>query len=179
MTCAQCTIRCPRGVPIIDVMKAVRGLLVLANQEPASLHAATASLASLGNPWGQAPEKRREWSEGLGVKRFSAGTGLLYFPCCTSAYDPRAQGIARSTAKVLQAAGVDFGTLSEGEVCCGESARKGGSEELFLKLAQTNIELFKSSGVPRILVSSPHCFHTFKNEYPELGGRFEVVHFTE
>lgn len=179
MTCGQCTIRCPRGVPIMDVMKAVRGMLVSANQEPASLHAATTSLASLGNPWGQAPEKRGECLDGLGVKRFAAGTGLLYFPCCTSAYDPRARGIAMSTAKILQAAGVDFGTLSEGEACCGESARKAGSEELFRKLAQTNIELFKVSGVMRILVSSPHCFHTFKNEYPMLGGRFEVVHFTE
>ena len=179
MTCGLCTSRCPRGVPIIDIMKAVRNVAVSAGMEPASLHSAMASLASLGNPWSQAPEKRTEWTEGMGIKAHSPGTELLYFPCCTSAYEPRARSIARSTAMILQASGVDFGILGAAEVCCGESARKSGYEGLFKNLAGTNIKTFSQVGVTRILTSSPHCYYTFKNEYSLLGGRFEVVHFTE
>jgi len=179
MTCGLCTSRCPRGVPIMDIQRAVRKVLVVSGMEPASLHSALASLASLGNPWSQPAEKRTDWTESLEVKYFSQGTELLYFPCCTSAYDPRARNIARSTARILKAAGADFGILGESEVCCGESARKAGSEELFQNLAGTNIKSFKDRGVARILTSSPHCYHSLRNDYPSLGGRFEVVHITE
>ncbi|MEW6033684.1 MAG: (Fe-S)-binding protein [Chloroflexota bacterium] len=179
MTCGQCTVRCPRGVPIIDVMKAVRRLLVGSGTAPARLHSAMTSLSSLGNPWLQEREKRTDWAGGLGVKRFTSGMELLYFSCCTAAYDPRAMGIARATVRVLQKAGVDFGILGSAEVCCGESARKAGNESLFRSLAQTNIESFGRNGVTRVLTSSPHCYYSFRNEYPQLGAAFEVVHFTQ
>jgi Fe-S oxidoreductase len=87
--------------------------------------------------------------------------------------------VARATTAVLQKAGVEFGILGEAENCCGESIRKTGDEELFKRLARENIKAFIDHGVKRILVNSPHCYHTFKNEYPEFRVDFEVVHVTE
>jgi Fe-S oxidoreductase len=87
--------------------------------------------------------------------------------------------VAAATAKILQKAGVDFGTLGTKESCCGESIRKAGDEEAFKGLARENIKAFIDAGVKRILVSSPHCYHTFKNEYSEFMMNLEVVHVTE
>jgi len=84
-----------------------------------------------------------------------------------------------ATANVLKAAGVDFGILGSKEVCCGESIRKTGNEDLFKSLARENIKTFIDHGVQRILVSSPHCYHTFVNEYPEFKAYFDVVHISE
>ncbi|MFC1919724.1 (Fe-S)-binding protein [Chloroflexota bacterium] len=179
VTCGLCTSRCPRGVPIIEIMRSVRRIMVGAGMAPESLRSVSASLGSLGNPWGQDREKRTDWTDGLDVKLFVKGMELLYFPCCTAQYDPVANRIARSTVRVLQEAGVDFGVLGTAEVCCGESIRKAGNESLFQSLAQSNIAAFVDAGVTKILTSSPHCFYTFNKEYAELGGQFEVVHFTQ
>jgi Fe-S oxidoreductase len=104
---------------------------------------------------------------------------VLYFPGCYPCYDPRLKKVARATANILNLAGVDFGILGAKENCCGESIRKAGDEELFKKLARENIKTFIDHGVKKILVSSPHCFHTFKNEYPEFRVNFEVVHISQ
>ena len=104
---------------------------------------------------------------------------VLYFPCCLPCYDAQLTGIARAVSGILQKAGVDFGILGVNEVCCGEAIRKAGNETLFQSLAQKNIENFHESGVQKIVVSSPHCYHTFINEYPELDGKFEVMHSTQ
>jgi Fe-S oxidoreductase len=87
--------------------------------------------------------------------------------------------VARATAKILNAAGVEFGILGSKENCCGESIRKTGDEELFRRLAKENIKTFIDNGVKKILVNSPHCYHTFKNEYPEFNVNFEVIHITQ
>ncbi|MBI2859514.1 MAG: (Fe-S)-binding protein [Chloroflexi bacterium] len=178
-TCGLCTSRCPRGVPIIDIMMAVRRILVSGGMEPSSIHSAFTSLATLGNPWSQPAGRRTDWAKGMAVRDFAPGMQWLYFPCCTSAYDPRARSIARSTAKVLMHAGVDFGILGNSEVCCGESARKAGNERVFQSLAQTNIKNMGERGVEGIIVSSPHCYHAFKNDYPPLGYRVAVLHSSE
>lgn len=103
----------------------------------------------------------------------------MYFPCCIPAYDPRIQRVAQATANILKKAGVDFGILGSKESCCGESIRKAGNEGLFQSLAQSNISAFAEAGVNKIVTTSPHCYHTFKNEYPKLGADFEVVHFCQ
>ena len=90
---------------------------------------------------------------------------ILYFPCCYLSYDPRLKKVARATANILNKAGVDFGILGSLENCCGESIRKTGDEDLFKRLAKENIKTFIDHGVKKILVSSPHCYHAFKNEY--------------
>jgi Fe-S oxidoreductase len=180
-TCRNCVQRCPRGVEIIDVMRAMRRLLVPDGVVPASipnLRGVMTSIASVGNPFRQEKD-RAEWAEGLSVKPFTEGTETLYFPCCYPSYDPRLKKVAAATANLLNRAGVDFGILGSRENCCGESVRKAGNEELFKRLARENIKAFIENGVKRILVSSPHCYHTFKNDYSEFKVNFEVVHITQ
>jgi Fe-S oxidoreductase len=104
---------------------------------------------------------------------------ILYFVGCYLSYDPRNQKIARATARILERAGVDYGILGTRESCCGESIRKAGNEEVFRSLARANIKAFIDHGVKRILVASPHCYHTFRNEYPEFMVHFDVVHISE
>ena len=104
---------------------------------------------------------------------------FLYFPGCYLCYDPRLVKVARATADILNLAGTNFGILGSKENCCGESIRKTGDEELFKHLARENIKTFIENGVKKILVSSPHCYHTFKNEYPEFMVNFEVVHISQ
>ncbi len=104
---------------------------------------------------------------------------IFYFPGCYPSYDPRLKKVAIATAKILNAAGVEFGILGAKENCCGESIRKTGDEELFKRLAKENIKTFIDNGVKRILVSSPHCYHTFKNEYPQFKVNFEVIHISQ
>jgi Fe-S oxidoreductase len=104
---------------------------------------------------------------------------VLYFVGCYYSYDPRMKKVAVATAKLLHRAGVDFGILGSKESCCGESIRKTGNEPVFRKLARDNIKTFIDHGVKKILVSSPHCYHTFKNEYPEFMVHFDVVHMSQ
>jgi len=178
-TCGACVERCPRGVEIIDIFKALRGIGSQWGIAPKTIKVVMGGIASSGNPWGGLLEERADWAKGLGLKIFTPGTELLYYPCCTPAYDKRARRIALATVDILKKAGVDFGILGPEEKCCGESARKVGEEDIFQGLAKGNIGAFKRHDVQRVLVSSPHCYHTFKNEYPDLGGDFEVVHITQ
>ncbi|MDY6892560.1 MAG: (Fe-S)-binding protein [Chloroflexota bacterium] len=180
-TCNACVSVCPRGVEIIDVMKSLRNVVaeVGAAKVPDSLRITTKTISAAGNPQGEDREKRGEWAENAGVKPFTQDSELLYFSCCVPAYDPKVRRIALATSSILQNVGVTFGILGAKESCCGESVRKAGNETIFQGLAEDNIKAFEESGVKKILVSSPHCYHTFKNEYPELGGNFEVVHSTQ
>jgi Fe-S oxidoreductase len=181
VTCRACVKRCPRGVEIIDVIRAIRravaslGIGVV----PDALRISAKNIAGVGNPLGEAPEKRNDWAKDLKVKDFVSGTEVLYFPCCIPSYDPDVKPVARSTVAILNKLGVDYGLISTEAKCCGEAIRKAGHEDTFQSLAQNNISLFTSNGVKTVIVSSPHCYHTFKVEYPELGGKFEVIHITQ
>ena len=180
-TCRACVRRCPRGVEIIDIMRAMRKTVVEfgVGKLPDSLRIAIKNISAAGNPSGEPAENRADWAKDLNVKPYTRGTEILYFSCCIPAYDPQVKRVARATASILSKAGVDFGILGTKEVCCGESARKAGQENLFQSLAKRNIAAFSGAGVKKIVVTSPHCYNTFKNEYPELGGNFEVVHFSQ
>jgi Fe-S oxidoreductase len=146
---------------------------------PKALKPVISGLEKQGNPWGDTRENRTLWTKNLDLKTFDSETEFLYVPCCTPIYDHNARRIAIATVELLNKAGVDFGILGTDESCCGESVRKLGNEDLFQELAKSNIESFKQKGVRKVLVSSPHCYHTFKNEYQELGGEFEVLHTTQ
>jgi len=180
-TCGFCVSRCPRGVKLIDVIRALRRTIVElgVGGVPDSLRIAVKNISGIGNPLGEAEETRADWAKDLGVKTFTEGTELLYFPCCIPCYEPQARGIARATVGILKKAGIDFGILGTSETCCGEAIRKAGNESLFQSLAEKNIATFAENGVKSVFVSSPHCYHTFKNEYPELGSNFEVIHSTQ
>lgn len=178
-TCGMCQANCPREVKIIDNVRSMRNTIVGAGVLPANLRPIVGSLHANGNPWSGPQEKRADWQKDLNIPAFSENTEYLLYVCCTSCYDTRSQKIAKSVVKVLQQAGVDFGVLTAEENCCGESVRKLGDEELFQKLAESNIKLFKEKGVKKIITTSPHCLYAFKKDYPELGGEFEVMHYSE
>ncbi|MEE4606457.1 MAG: (Fe-S)-binding protein [Desulfobacteraceae bacterium] len=181
-TCGTCPAQCPRGVKQIDVSVALRRLASEYEMFPASVkpaRTARASLISEGNPLQGEREKRAEWAKGLSVKPHEEGMEALYFVGCYFSYDPRMKKVAQATVNILKQAGVNFGILGEKENCCGESIRKTGSEKVFKKLAKENIKTFIDNGVKKIIVSSPHCYHTFKNEYPEFMVNFEVIHMNQ
>ena len=103
----------------------------------------------------------------------------LFWVGCAGSYDPRAQKVSRALVKVMTAAGVDFAILGDEEACSGDPARRAGNEFLFQMLAHQNIGTLQGYGITRIVASCPHCFNTLKNEYPDLGGHFEVIHHTQ
>jgi Fe-S oxidoreductase len=181
-TCGKCPQQCPRGVNQIEVGVSSRRIASEFDVFPAPVRpvrGVSASLIAEGNPIGEKREKRADWAEGLPVKPFTEGMEVLYFPGCYLSYDPRLKKVATATADILNRAGIDFGILGTKENCCGESIRKTGDDDLFKRLARENIKTFIENGVQKILVSSPHCFHTFKNEYSEFKVNFEVLHLSQ
>jgi Fe-S oxidoreductase len=180
-TCNNCVKRCPRGVEIIDVMRALRRAVTELGiaKVPDSLRITIKNISGVGNPLGEAEDKRANWAQDLDIKLHTQGTEVLYFPCCIPEYDPSVQRVARATAAVLKKAGVNFGILGNRANCCGESVRKAGDEAVFKQLAQNNITALEEAGVRNIIVSSPHCYHALKNEYPRLGASFEVTHVSQ
>ncbi len=181
-TCGRCPQQCPRDVRQIDSGVALRRIATEYGVFPTSvkpIRTISASLVGEGNPLNEERKNRAKWAEGLGVAEFNEEMEILYFPGCYLSFDPRLKKVARATAAILQKAGVEFGILGAKENCCGESIRKTGDEALFRRLAKENIKTFIDHGVKRILVSSPHCYHTFKNEYPDFRVNFEIVHISQ
>ncbi len=181
-TCGKCAQRCPRDVKQIQDMIALRKFATGYGVFPEAVkpvRAASSGLLAEGNPFGEERSKRADWAAGLSVKPFVEGMEVLYFPGCYLSYDSRLKKVAAATVKILNKAGVEFGILGTKENCCGESIRKTGNEELFKRLAKENIKTWIENGVKKIVVNSPHCYHTFKNEYPEFKVNFEVVHITQ
>jgi Fe-S oxidoreductase len=181
-TCGKCPQVCPRDVRQIESVMSLRRIAteydVFAGAA-SPIPGIAANLRAEGNPFGEARSKRAEWANGLGVKRFEEGMEVMYSPGCYLCYDPRGKKVAKATVEILQAAGVSFGILGQDESCCGESIRKTGDEKLFRTLARQNIAQLIGNGVKKIVVSSPHCMHSFKNEYPEFMVHFEVLHMAE
>jgi len=181
-TCGRCPSQCPRDVRQIESGVALRRIATEYGVFPKSvtpIRTVRGSLVGEGNTLNEERAKRGDWAKDLGVPEFTEGMDLLYFPGCYPSYDPRSKKVARATAQILQKAGVDFGILGSKENCCGESIRKTGDEEVFKRLARENIKTFIDHGVKKILVTSPHCFHTFKNEYPDFMVKFEVIHISQ
>jgi Fe-S oxidoreductase len=178
-TCGTCAQRCPRGVETINVNVSMRRIASEYGAVPGPIHTVAASLGTEGNPMREERAKRGDWANGLDVKPFNEKMEYLYFPGCYLSYDSRLKKVSAATVKILQKAGIDFGILGNKENCCGESIRKAGDEELFKRLARENIKSFVDAGVKKILVSSPHCYHTFKNEYSEFKVNFEVIHMSQ
>ena len=181
-TCGRCPERCPRGVDQIEVGVSARRIATEFGVFPAAvkpIRGVSAGLVAEGNPFGEERKNRADWAKGLSVKPFTEDMEILYFSGCYLSYDPRLKKVAAATANILNKAGVNFGILGSKESCCGESIRKTGDEEVFKRLARENIKTFIDNGVHKIVVSSPHCYHTFKNEYPEFNVNFEIVHISQ
>ena len=178
-TCGRCPQQCPRDVKQIESGVALRRIATEYGVFPKTvtpIRTVRGSLVGEGNTLSEERAKRGDWAKGLSVKEFAEGMEILYFPGCYPSYDPRLKKVAVATANILNTAGVDFGILGAKENCCGESIRKTGDEEVFKRLARENIKTFIDHGVGKILATSPHCYHTFKNEYPDFRVNFEVIH---
>ncbi|MBL6963029.1 MAG: (Fe-S)-binding protein [Bacteroidetes bacterium] len=181
-TCGKCSQACPRNVGQVESGIALRRLatdygIYAASADP--VRSIRSALNAEGNPFMEDRSKRADWAKGLSVKTFASDMEILYYPGCYLSYDPRLKKVAVATASILNKASVNYGILGSKENCCGESIRKAGDETLYLQLAKENIKTFIDHGVKRILVSSPHCYHTFKNEYPEFMVNFEIVHIAQ
>ncbi|MFC2035553.1 (Fe-S)-binding protein [Chloroflexota bacterium] len=180
VTCKACVARCPRGVEIIDVWRALRRVIVEvgAGKVPDSLRVVVKNIASVGNPQGEERGKWIDWAKGAGIKPFTKEAESLYLPCCYTIYDPQFERVVQATLSILQKSNVEFGFLDAELSCCGESVRKTGNESLFQSLAQTNIGALNEASVTNIIAASPHCYDTINKEYPDLGANFEVKHFS-
>ena len=181
-TCRACQQACPIYIEHIDKIVDMRRNLALERAEfPESAQQALTSLGTRGHPWRGTTATRTDWTSGLGIKALSENgdVEVLYWVGCTAALEDRNMKVAQATARIMQAAGINFGILGVEETCCGDPARRMGDEYLFQTLCQKNIEIFRGYNVKKIITTCPHCFNTLKNEYPQFGGNFEVVHHTQ
>jgi len=185
-TCRACEEQCPVNISYVDkIVNMRRNLVVIKGEFPQELAKPFEGMESNGNPWNLARVDRKTWADGLGLKMFSEkpDAEVLFWVGCAASYDDRAKKIARSTALLLLAAGVDFAILGEEETCTGDPARRAGNEYLFTMLAETNAATLNGykaqGGIKKILTTCPHCFNTLANEYPDFGAKFEVVHHTD
>ncbi|MEJ2012728.1 MAG: (Fe-S)-binding protein [Anaerolineales bacterium] len=180
--CGACIEACPvANEPMRDILELRRHLVLMQNAFPEQLQAAYRGMERTANPWGVPPEKRLEWAEGLSITTVAEQPHpeLLWWVGCAPATDPRAQGTARAFARLLQAAGVEYAVLGREEQCTGDAARRSGNEYLFHELASANVERLNQVAPGRIVTTCPHCLHTLKNEYPDFGGHYEVIHHTQ
>ncbi len=179
-TCAQCEALCPRGVNISAVFRAMRAIAWERRSIATGLPAVLWSVYWNNNPWSQPPSQRSAWAKGLDVAIYNPELHeVLLYVGCTSSYDRRAQGIARSLVRLLQAAGVSFGTLGEHEPCCGEAVLSLGHWPYFQEIAASTAVIFRERGVRQLVAISPHCYDVFKNHYPEITRDFQPWHYTQ
>ena len=182
VTCGACIQECPVGVEHVDSIVDMRRFMVMEQASmPDTAMNALLSMEQRGHPWRGTTYSRTDWAEGLGVPTLAEHpkAAVLFWVGCTAALEQRSQGIARAMVSVLKRAGVDFAILGDEESCTGDPARRMGNEYLYQIMAGQNIETMRSYNVRQIVTICPHCFNTIKNEYPHLGGDFEVVHYTE
>ncbi|MGH2703063.1 MAG: (Fe-S)-binding protein [Actinomycetota bacterium] len=187
-TCGACVQACPVNIEHIDVIVDMRRNLVMGESRfPREMQGALQNLETTGNPWGQPPQAREEWMRGtskqapLEIPLISDNpdADVLLWVGCAGAFDDRNKRVMYDLGKLLQMAGVNFAVLGGEESCTGDPARRMGAEYIYQMLAEQNIEVLKGYGVRKILTACPHCFNTIFNEYPQFGGRFEVMHHTE
>jgi len=181
-TCGACLTRCPAFIrPPEQVVDLRRYQILMLGNMPKSVGDTLRNMERQGNPWGMPPENRLNWAEGLDVRELAPGdeVDILLFVGCAAAFDERNKKVVQSFVRLLHRANVDFGVLGFDEACCGETARRMGHEYIFQVMAEQNIEMFNQIHFQRIVTTCPHCFNTLKNEYPQMGGEFKVLHTSE
>ncbi len=187
-TCGACVQACPVNIEHIDSIVAMRrNLVMMESRFPREMQSALQAMETTGNPWGQPPQARTEWTRGtsrqepLQIPHISEAPDaeVLLWVGCAGAYDDRNKHVVYAFAKLMQLAGVRFATLGADENCNGDPARRMGAEYIWQMLARQAIEQLNEHGVRTIVTTCPHCFNTLFNEYPQLGGRYEVIHHTE
>jgi Fe-S oxidoreductase/nitrate reductase gamma subunit len=178
-TCRACMEICPVFIEHIDKIVDMRRHLVLdLAQVPETGEAVLKCIEARGHSCKGTTLTRTDWATGLDIKQLSEDSNVEYvfFTGCAASLEERSTKIAIATAKILKAAGVNFGILGAQEMCCGEPARRLGNEYLFQTLAAQNVEQFKGYNIKKIITMCPHCFNTLKNEYPQFDGNFQIIH---
>jgi Fe-S oxidoreductase len=155
-----------------------RHLVQEAARFPSELTRTFKGMETQSNPWGIGAEKRFDWAEGLGVPTLAdkPDAEYLYYVGCAGAFDDRNKKTTQAFARILTKAGVSFACLGKEELCNGETARRLGNEYLYQTMAQMCVESLNGYGPKKIVVNCPHCFNTIKNEFPQFGGQYEVIH---
>ncbi|MDO4655716.1 heterodisulfide reductase-related iron-sulfur binding cluster [Actinomyces sp.] len=187
-TCGACVDQCPVDIEHVDHVVDVRRQQVLMESAfPKELGGMFRKMESKGNPWGLPARKRLDWAKNLDFEvpvigddvESAADVDYLFWVGCAGAYEDRAKKTTRAVAELLHTAGVSFAVLGDAETCTGDPARRAGNEILYQMLAAQNVETLGEVGAQRIVVTCAHCFNTISREYPQIGGRYEVVHYTQ
>ncbi len=184
-SCKACDEICPVNIEILDkILDMRRYLSLMESNFPAELGNAYRAMENQGNPWGMNQGERADWAKDLDdVTVLDPGQPItaeyLYWVGCAGSFDDKNKKVTQAMAKLLGRAGIDVAILGPSEMCTGDSARRSGNEYLFQMLAMPNIEMLNGMGVRKIIAQCPHCFNTLKNEYPQLGGNYEVIHHTQ
>lgn len=186
-SCRACDEICPVNIEILDKILDIRRYLSLMESNfPTELGNAYRSMENSSNPWGMGQSDRGSWIRALDgevpVVDPSSGSldhEYLYWVGCAASFDDRNKKVAVAVAKLLRRAGLDFAILGPNELCTGDPARRSGNEYVFQMLAMQNVETLNNLGVRKIVASCPHCFNTLRNEYPQLGGHYEVIHHSQ
>jgi Fe-S oxidoreductase len=184
-SCKACDEICPVNIEILDKILDMRRYLALMESNfPAELGNAYRAMENQGNPWAMNQGERGDWAKDLAsVKVVDPGEPLeaeyLYWVGCAGSFDDKNKKVTQAMAKLLSRAGIEVAILGPSEMCTGDSARRSGNEYLFQMLALPNIEMLNTMGVKKVITQCPHCFNTLLNEYPQLGGHYEVIHHTQ
>jgi Fe-S oxidoreductase len=185
-TCGACVEECPVDIEHIDTILDMRRYEVLMESRfPTEAGLMLRNIENQGDPWGLGSAKRLDWTQSLDFEipvvtdTIPDDIEYLYWVGCASALDERARKGAQATARMLRRAGVSFAILGPKESCTGDPARRLGNEYLFQEQAKLNIETLQNAGAKKVIASCPHCFNTLSNEYPALGGNFEVIHHSQ
>lgn len=183
-TCSTCYSRCPKQVNPMEAIIAMRSAFVEKGRVHPNVKTALESTFRHGNPLKMPRSDRANWAKDLQVKSFAEqGAEYLYYVGCTPSYDPRGQKVARALVQLMRTAGVDFGILGNDENCCASETRRLGELGLFEGMVEMNEEIFKELEITKMFTTSPHCFNTFKNEYPKIGEQpkrpMQVQHYTQ
>ena len=183
-SCKACDEICPVNIEILDKILDMRRYLTLMESDfPPELGNAFRAMENQGNPWGMNQGERGDWAKDLDVDIIDPGSAFnheyLYWVGCAGSFDDKNKKVTQSMAKLLKRAGIDVAILGPSEMCTGDSARRSGNEYLFQMLAMPNVEMLNGMGVRKIITQCPHCFNTLANEYPQLGGNYEVIHHSQ
>lgn len=180
-TCMACMQECPVMIEhITPIVEMRRGLVMMESKFPEEVQVTFRNLENNFSPWAFSSSERMDWAEGLDVKLISDNREVeyLYWVGCAGAFDMRYKKVSRAMVNILNHAGVSFAVLGEEEKCNGDIARRLGNEYLAQMLVKENIETLKKYNVKKIITTCPHCYNTFKNEYPLFGGKYEIIHHT-
>ena len=180
--CAACVEICPVGnEPMFDILHMRQYLVLMEGRPPELLANALIQAERGGDPWGNPRGTRLNWAAGLDVPLMAEKdkADVLYWVGCAGAYDPAGQRVSRAMVKILREAGVDFAVLGDEERCNCEWARRSGQEALYQEATHQLVETFNQYEFSLILTQCPHCYNTFKNEYPDFGGSYTVVHHSQ